>query len=78
MSIDGISPFPNDFFPFLLYHFILCYLSYFYFNFSRSYSNTDYSCGSVMEVGLYCDMGLLSIDGKAGWQDGRAFVTWPI
>ena len=63
---------------FLLYYFILFCLSYFYFYFSRSLSNTDYSYGSVTEVGLSCCLVLLSTDGKAGWQDGRTFVTWPI
>ena len=32
---------------------------------------------STCVTALYC-LVLLAIDGKAGWQDGRAFVTWPI
>ena len=61
---------------FISFH-LFC-LFYFCFNFSHNKSNTDYSYGSVTEVGPSCCLVLLSTDGKAGWQDGGTFVTWPI
>ena len=67
--------------PYKKYHYI-CSLSHI-FACQCSQEHIFFMCvynvhGRVMELRLFRCLVLLSVDGEAGWRDGRASVTWPM